>query len=385
MNRILIVDDNPKNIQVVSTILAQMDYEIEYAQNGVEAVEMLETDTFDLILMDIMMPKMDGYEACKRIKKMESKSEIPLIFLTSKTDTDSITEGFKCGGVDYIFKPFNSEELVARVRTHIELKANRDKLKNMNSILEQKVEERTKELSEANIKLTNANEELSVLDQAKSNFLKLISHEIRTPLNGILGFLELLKTRIEDDSLIVLLQSLESAAKRLEKFSYDALMVTDLKARKQELDIASVDINQLIEYQLLSFSDKISEKNLKINLDNIMQNLLIKTDNNLISEALKRILDNAIVYSEENSEIKVQSTQSDTRCTITIIDNGKGFKKEMLNKELKLLNPGEDHVDQNVGVDLYLTSQIMQTLNGKLEYGNNPDKGAYVNLCFNLK
>jgi sigma-B regulation protein RsbU (phosphoserine phosphatase) len=134
MKRILVVDDNPKNIQVVSNILSKENYEIEYAQNGEEAVEIVEEEYFDLILMDVMMPKMDGYEACGKIKAMSLKSGIPVIFLTSRTDADGIAKGFKSGGVDYIFKPFNVEELLARVKTHIALKDAREELfkKNQN-------------------------------------------------------------------------------------------------------------------------------------------------------------------------------------------------------------------------------------------------------------
>lgn len=146
MGQILIVDDNPKNIQLLGNILSDQKYEVEYAMNGIEAIEAVDMEDFNLILMDVMMPEMDGYEACQRIKEMERKSEIPIIFITAKTDVSSIQRGFEVGGVDYIAKPFESQEVLARVKTHLELKEAKDKLKNQNEILERKVEERTRDL-----------------------------------------------------------------------------------------------------------------------------------------------------------------------------------------------------------------------------------------------
>jgi two-component system sensor histidine kinase/response regulator len=380
----LIVDDNSKNIQLLASVLTNNNYEIEYALNGEKALEWLKEITFDLILLDIMMPEMDGFETCRKIKEIPAKNEIPIIFLTANTDIESVTNAFDIGGVDYITKPFNEKELLARVKTHLELKDNKDKLKKVNIWLEEQVALKTEELQVAYQELQEAFQELEQLDVAKDEFLKILSHEIRTPLNGIVGPLQLLKIRIDDENIIRLLQMLEVAVKRLEKFSYDALLITTLKTQKHKTTLTDVDTYKLLEYNLLGFNEQISEKNLKINLDNFQHDLTIKTDSDLFSESLKRVIDNAIVFSDENSEITISSDQSKEQCTITITDEGKGFKESILNQELSLFNPGEGHIDQNVGIDLYLVNLIMQTLNGKLVYGNNKDQGAYVKLYFQI-
>ncbi|MFN8240604.1 MAG: response regulator [Bacteroidales bacterium] len=126
---ILIVDDNIENLRVVSTFLKEQDYQIALATDGKSALSILESNRIDLILLDIMMPEMDGYEVCNIIRKNERISNIPVIFLTARTETEDIVKGFQTGGVDYITKPFKKEELLARVKNHITIKLAKDYLR----------------------------------------------------------------------------------------------------------------------------------------------------------------------------------------------------------------------------------------------------------------
>ena len=126
---ILVVDDNKKNLGVVSSYLKEEKYKLTLALNGTEALKVLSRDNVDLVLLDIMMPGMDGFEVCTIINETPEIKDIPVIFLTARTDTEDIVKGFNIGGVDYITKPFNKEELIVRVRNHVELKLMRDYLK----------------------------------------------------------------------------------------------------------------------------------------------------------------------------------------------------------------------------------------------------------------
>ncbi|RDH81633.1 MAG: two-component system response regulator [endosymbiont of Galathealinum brachiosum] len=124
--KILIVDDVPKNIQVIANLLGDEEYDISYATNGQQALGQIDESRFDLVLLDIMMPGMDGYDVCRQIKNRQPENEIPIIFITAKTDEESLIEAFEAGGQDYITKPFNAAELIARVKTHLKLKAFED-------------------------------------------------------------------------------------------------------------------------------------------------------------------------------------------------------------------------------------------------------------------
>ncbi len=142
LSSVLIVDDNLKNIQVLGNCLKKEGFNIEFAINGASAINWTERKDFDLILLDVMMPEMDGYEVCRLLKRNIKTREIPVIFLTARVDTDSIVKAFDTGGVDYITKPFNTKELLARVRTHVEIKKSRDEkriylkeIENKNSVI----------------------------------------------------------------------------------------------------------------------------------------------------------------------------------------------------------------------------------------------------------
>jgi len=187
---VLIVDDTPQVIRLLGDTLQPHIKNISYAVNGEKALQLLSEKTFDLILLDILMPDMDGYEVCKRIREQEKTQDIPIIFLTANTDQADIIKGFKVGAQDYVTKPFNPEELISRVNTQIDLYLSKKSLAQMNDILEEKVAIRTKELQEANEKLNH-------LDKAKGDFLTIISHELRTPLNGIFGFSDLLSMHLD--------------------------------------------------------------------------------------------------------------------------------------------------------------------------------------------
>lgn len=125
---ILIVDDSAMNLKVLCSVLEKKKYIVAMAQNGNDALSYLETERPDLILLDVMMPEIDGYEVCIEIKKRKELKWVPIIFLTAKTEIDSIVKGFESGGVDYITKPFNTPELLARVQTHLELKKAREEI-----------------------------------------------------------------------------------------------------------------------------------------------------------------------------------------------------------------------------------------------------------------
>lgn len=132
---VLIVDDNPQNLQILGTIMERQGYDVAVAMNGVQALEFVNHDKPDIILLDIMMPEMDGFETCARLKRDPNTKTIPVIFLTARGESKDVLRGFKVGGVDYVTKPFRSAELLARVKTHIELKRAREEIHSLRGII----------------------------------------------------------------------------------------------------------------------------------------------------------------------------------------------------------------------------------------------------------
>nr|WP_321411366.1 hybrid sensor histidine kinase/response regulator [uncultured Carboxylicivirga sp.] len=379
IGKILIVDDNLINIQILGNLLEAEGYSTEFAFNGIDALSWIEHESFDLLLLDVMMPGMDGFEVCSRIRENNQFDDLPIIFLTAKTDSESTAKGFLLKAQDYVYKPFEVNELLARIATHIELKKRRDQLLTLNVMLEEKVEQRTIELIHTQKQLERANNELLQLDDAKNKFLSIIGHEIRTPLNGIIGSTEILKNLIDDENLIMSLEILELSVDRLQQFSYDALLISSIKTGRYQTKIELIDIGQVLKNICVNLESKFPLKHIHWEIENNFKNNQFCADQKLIKEVLKRVIENAIVYSNDNPIIKFESRRRANTLELVISDNGEGFTKEMLDNDVSLLNPSKTHIDQNIGLDLYLSKLIMEFLNGNLEYGNTND-GAYVLL-----
>ncbi len=385
--KILVVDDNLKNIQVIGNILKKTGYSIGYATDGRQALNLLQKDyDFDLVLLDIDMSVMNGYEACKAMRKDSKLSEIPVIFLTAFVEEDKIVAGFDAGAQDYVTKPFNSKELLSRVKTQLQLKYNTDQVKNMNQILEQKVAERTSELFNANKKLEKALKQLEVLDSAKTEFINIISHEIRTPLNGILGSIKIIKEHKSPESDEKMLDLLDRSVKRLEHFSFLTLDVSILRTKGHKaLNISKVDIIMLVNHCIADLKEQAESKNLLLKAIHTSKDLQISADIKYVKKILKIIIGNAIKHSPENETVIVEISENEDIAFVRVNDKGKGFPDIMLDQSFPPFVTGKYHVNINIGIDLHFAKLVMDTHSGNIIVGNNNDTGAFVLLEFKTK
>ncbi len=373
-NTILLVDDTPENIEILVDLLDGFDLKV--AINGKEALETAWEDAApDLILLDIMMPEMDGYEACRRLRADERTKDVPVIFLTAKTQKDDVYKAFEAGGQDYVTKPFDARELTERVKTQLELKTQREALKDMNHILEEKVRQRTAQLDKAN-------KELKVLDEAKTNFLMMISHELRTPLNGIVGATYFLDDSLSaDNELAEFVDMLKTSVDRLEKFSTTALLITQLNTN-QLISNEEVDFAVLVQEVLANMADKFAAKNLLLQSSFTNESCQIKGQKDLLQMAVRNILDNAVKYSEANQYIDVCVEKSGSNIIATFKDKGKGFSQEALDHLFSSFGLGEKHYDQNLGLSLKAVKSIMDAHKAIITVQNMADGGAEVKLTF---
>ena len=239
---ILIVDDTLQNIQVLGTILREQGYQLNVAQDGVQALKQVAKVIPDLILLDIMMPKMDGFETCRRLKEHSKTREIPVIFLTAKVETDDLVKGFELGAVDYITKPFQATELLKRVQTHLELAL-------LRKDLEQRVTERTEELRQAHVQVEREHEERLERERQLAQAQKLeaigqltagIGHEFNSPLQFISSNIEFLT-----DIFGELRDALQHYARLMEHCKDDSLTAVLL----QEIDeaLGEIDFAYIVE------------------------------------------------------------------------------------------------------------------------------------------
>jgi two-component system sensor histidine kinase/response regulator len=374
--KILVVDDVSQNIQVIGNILYDNNYQVSFALSGPEALTLLDHENYDLILLDILMPGMDGYEVCKIVKANQKISHIPIIFLTAKSDTDSILKGFELGAVDYLSKPFNTKELLARVKTQIELKKQREQLENINELLEEKVKIRTTELQKAN-------EQLQKLEQAKGKFLNLISHELRTPLNVINGFIEILYPSLKETEHEQTIKTLMSVTDKLISLSETALLITELQLGEYLIEFTDVDIAEISLKVATTYDAAMKEKDIQL-IANFDENArIIHGDDELIRNSVNKILQNAIKFTPKYGLIQIQSTKNDLFVELIVTNSGDGFSEETLEKLFEIFAIDKmTNFSDGFGLGLASVKLAMEVQSGRIEVKNHAEGGASVTLMF---
>ena len=372
--KILIVDDLPKNIMVLGNNLMAQDYQIAYAKSGNEAISQTEQNDFDLILLDIMMPGLDGYETCHRILSNPKTAKIPIIFITAKNDYESIIRGFDTGAVDYVTKPFNAKELLARVKTHLELKRNREELLQMNELLEKKVEERTEDLKKAN-------EKIKKLDAAKSSFLGIISHEVRTPLNGIYGSINMLKDVIKEEENKEILEMIMESADRLLSFSELSTLISELNVDQYEITKNTIKLSELIQQIKSTTINELYEgHSVEINLNVSSEELEIIADRKLISKVIYDIINNSVKFNQEQVNIHIEINHHSEEIEIHIEDDGVGFSDHVLSSLFDVFQSDSEDYVEGKGLNLAAAKLIVEAHNGQIEAFNSNRGGAVVKL-----
>ena len=368
---ILLVDDTPENIDVLNGMLGAFKRKI--ATHGERALKIASAPVPpDLILLDIMMPGMDGYEVCRRLRGNEATRDIPVIFLTAKTAKEDIVKGFEAGGQDYVTKPFDPNELMERVKTQLKLRHQQKMLENMNEVLEQKVSERTAQLEESNRKLEKAFEKLKVLDEAKSNFLKLISHEIRTPLNGIVGSTYFLEDMVQDDDLKEFIGMLKESVERLERFAVNALFLTQIDTRRDDIQATPVDLNKALEEALEENRKFADEKQKSIQLD-IPELPPVSGEERLLTKSLSETLHNALKFST-GKKIHLRAVEENNGVIVQITNKAKAIPEEKLRNITEAFGLAGQHMDKNSGLGLAIVNACQELMEGTLDIESKDGK-----------
>ena len=387
---VLIVDDIPSNLNFLSEVLYLEGIGVMLATSGADALEIACYKHPDLILLDIAMPVMDGYEVCAKLKEDPATRDIPVIYLTARTEPEDILKGFESGAVDYILKPFNATELIARVKTHLELKAKTEALKSINLHLEEEVRLRTAEITEANRNLTETNlkleiayENLSNLDKAKDEFIRHINHELRTPLQGIHGFTLILEDIVETPEQKEYLQSINLLVKRLVKLSEISLLFTEIKAKNYKITLKPLSLKHSINQILELFRN--DRERITVMHSYPEENIFVQADQRLMNTCLELVIDNALKYTPEKGMITIRTFRGDELAGIEVLDDGPGFTTKALESLFELFAADNlRYHSHGFGVGLATAKIILDTLSAKLDISNLPEKGAMVRMVFEV-
>ena len=378
-SRVLVVDDNPKNIQILASHLRDDNYEVEYASSGKNAVTMVEKEEFDLILLDVMMPGIDGFETCRRIKNIETRKHIPIIFVTAKTDVDSLTLGFDYGGVDYITKPFKADELLLRVATHIELKKARDLLNYHKTYLEKREEHFIEQINLKNTELKKQARDFEYIIGAQSEIIKLFGEVYNSSLNKISTPVNLLKLQNLDEKSTDLVNNIETLLRSNSKTAEFLITNQSLFTKKEKvLKIVSFSPERIVAEFIGEQASLLRTRNISIKTE-FEPNVQVSGDKNLIDQVIKGLIINALKNSTNDSEITIKIANLKEGSSLTISDQGNGFPKDYILYPYKPVYKDET---KDYGLGLFMAKYITDLHNFEMKIGNNPDRGAFVRIVF---
>ena len=311
--KLFVVDDVQTNVLLLKALLSKEGYGILVANNGQEALEVIRNENPDLILLDVMMPGMDGFEVAERLKSEEFRCEIPIIFLTALDDTQSIVNGFKLGVGDFISKPFRKEELMVRIKHQLSLVAAR-------RIIEEK------------------NEELRKTIAGRDKMYSVIAHDLRSPMASMKMLLNTIMMSVEKDKIDPdIFDMLEMSNKTSEEVF--SLLDNLLKWTKSQLGKLTVipqklDISGLAD-GVVEVTNSVAEvKHIKL-IRTDHESFFVYVDIEMIKSILRNLISNAVKFSNPDSEIKVGIKAEDGKVIVSVTDSGKGIKKEDQHKLLK--------------------------------------------------
>jgi len=392
--KILLIDDNPKNLQVAMSILAQEGYNLIYAQDGRKGLSLTEENDFDLILLDVVMPEIDGYSVAKSLKSNPKTKDIPIIFLTVKDEEKDIIHGFECGGVDYVTKPFFTSVLLKRVETHLKLFKTTKALKQLNEKLHEEVIRQVEKIRLKDQILSQQSKMASI-----GEMIANIAHQWRQPLGAVNAAVINVRSKFALDYF-----DLETSQGRKECKDFLDKTFKDIDEYVQFLSATIDDFRNFFKPQKEESLYDISEvvqRSIKLLKANFQDSQIEVIDHsahiklygygNELAQALINLLNNAkdALENQQNDERKliiVSTKEEDGNIVLSVQDSGGGIPEEIVNK---IFEPyfTTKHSSQGTGIGLYMTQEIVKHMGGKVNVKNKTfiyDGQSYFGAYFEI-
>lgn len=388
--KILIVDDNPINLKVLYVYLKSVGFEVLVAEDGATGLEVVEHNRPNLILLDVMMPGINGFEVCRRLKANPQTKDIPVIFLTALSETVSKVKGFEVGGVDYITQPIEHEEVLSRVKTHLILRKMRQQLQQQNRDLQAEIRYRQQietELQQSRQQLQQHNDnlehtvaertaELATSNQELEHFAYIASHDLRQPLRKIRMCTEYLAEDYKqcfDEQAEQYLSYIFKSTDRMNALIDDLLAYS--RVGKLEQTYQAIALETIVRQVIEDFSIEIEEQNATISWENLPT---VRVNPSEIRQLFQNLLGNALKFTSDRSpEIKITATQQEQEWVISIQDNGIGIEPQYFQKIFQMFQRLHKISEyQGTGIGLAICQKVIYGHGGRIWVESELGKGS---------
>ncbi len=354
--KVLVVDDDIKMVKTIERLLYNKNYIVYSALSGKDALTKLKETNPDIMLLDILMPEMDGYELCDKIKNNPSFSTLPIIFLTEANDTEMIIKAFEHGAVDYVTKPFNSRILFARIDTHLQLQKSREELKNTNEV--------------------------------KTKFFSIITKDIKDNLLGMKGMADFLVqdlSEVEGKNTegIKMAKILQEDSKQLYELLENLIEWATVETEQTKINTIEFSICEFITETINLYRDNLSKKRLNL-LFNCPQEIKLCSDPNAMQIIFSKILSNAIKYSHPENSIEINVEKKNSDCVFSVTDYGVGMDEEVVKSIFRLDTPHPKTIgtaeEKGTGLGLVICNSLVEKLHGNINISSKKFRGTIVTV-----
>ncbi len=351
--KVLIVDDNPKALAIAKARLKKEMLEIFCVESGKRCVEIARKEKPDLILLDVDMPDISGFETCLILQSDNDLCMIPIIFLTAADDSKSRIKGLDLGAVDYVTKPFDAFELQARVRAALRTKQLQDQLSAFNQKLEERVEQRTSEIEK--------------LLRQKDAFVNQLSHDLKTPLTPLVALLPMVANRIEDIELKRMLELAMDNVDYMKNLTEKTLQLARLNSSGVQLKLERVDFVREIKNTIDSLSPLFEENGISV-VNNITPPLVVEADRMLIKELINNLVSNTVKYTNGVGTVTFSSFLNNGTVGISITDTGIGMTMEQQKRVFEEFYKADDARNDrsSTGLGLAICKSIIEKHGGSI-------------------
>ncbi len=348
---ILIVDDNPTNLEIVVDYLTKYNFRIIIARSGENALKRVEHARPSIILLDVMMPGLDGFETCRRLKANNNTKDIPIIFMTALASTEDKVKGFAAGAVDYVTKPIHQEELLARLMTHL----------------------RIRDLTQ---RLQKANED-------KDKFFSIIAHDLRSPFQPVLMVADLLykipdSFRAEDVRQMG--GAIYSSAKNVFDLLENLLQWSRMQLGGIEHQSSRLDLGQIVWRNVSLLKTMAADKGIILQ-NEVVEGIFVQADENMLDTVIRNLTANALKFTPRGGSVTIKAitSKSPTFVEVSVADTGVGISPENLQKLFKIglyhSTTGTNH-EQGTGLGLIICKEMVEKNGGQILVGSEFGKGT---------